>query len=108
MNNEAPKVHPYRVWWIPQIPLRNGTAPFVVETPTLEEAFRLEATLAQYDLYQLATKIKPDFSNTGGVERWLHDEQEWEEVDPDDEELEVDAVVNVDDWKSELEKCASI
>lgn len=73
------------VWWIPQIPLRDGNKPFTVEVPTLEEAVRLEETLALYDLYQFNTKIKPDYSNVGGVRIWDPEQNDWEEINTDDE-----------------------
>lgn len=68
----------FKVCHIPQIP---GKA-FEVEVPTLEEALRLEDTLAFYDLFQFAHKIKPDYCNMTFIEEWNAEEGEWEEVDP--------------------------
>lgn len=52
-----------RVWWIPQIP---GT-PFFVQVASPEEAKKVLNILAFYDLFQLANRIKPDYSNVGGL-----------------------------------------
>jgi hypothetical protein len=53
-----------RVWWMPQIPMK----PFVVPVRTLREARFLLVTLADYDAFQFANKIKPDFCNGGGLQ----------------------------------------
>jgi hypothetical protein len=53
----------FKVWWIPQIPMEA----FEVEVPTLEEGARLLDTLANYDLFQFEHRIKPDYSNMGGL-----------------------------------------
>lgn len=52
-----------RVWWIPQVPMEA----FMVEVSTLVQAKTLLAALAQYDLFQLAHNLKPDFCNAGGL-----------------------------------------
>lgn len=77
-----------RLWWIPQVPME----PFYwkVETPT--EAGKLLDMLAQYDLFQFEHKVKPDFSNVGGLEscedgEWI----DWYSGDGDD----------FDDWWEE-------
>ena len=69
-----------KVWWIPQIPGK----PFEVEVPTLDEGRRLCAVLAAYDLFQYRNRIKPDYSNAGGVVVFNED-GEWED-DVDEEE----------------------
>lgn len=55
-----------RVWWIPQLgaPIPN----FYWAVKSVDEAKLLLDCLAQYDLYQLKNRIKPDFSNAGGLE----------------------------------------
>lgn len=70
----------YRVWWIPQIP---GKPFFVDEVPTLAEAKRLMVILADYDLFQFHNRIKPDYSNAGGIEVFVNGE--WESYDEQDE-----------------------
>lgn len=53
-----------RVWWIPQIPMN----PFYVPVESIEEGVKIIKTLAEYDLFQLEHNIKPDYSNTGGLQ----------------------------------------
>ena len=52
-----------RVWWIPQVPGK----PFHVEVETVAEGVKIMNTLAEYDLFQLANNIKPDYCNAGGL-----------------------------------------
>jgi hypothetical protein len=59
-----------KVWWIPQVPMRN---PFEVEVETLKEAKLLLDALVQYDIYQYKNRIKPDYSNAGGLSIWDED-----------------------------------
>lgn len=72
---------PFRVWWISQIPLRRGQKPFYVEAPNFKTALLLDATLGRYDIYQYENNIKPDFSNTGGIQVWDADENDWISID---------------------------
>ena len=67
-----------RVWWIPQVPMN----PFYVDVRTIREAKLLLKALAEYDLFQLANKIKPDFCNAGGLQEW--EDGEWIEWYDDD------------------------
>lgn len=60
-----------RVWWIPQVPMKA----FYVEVKSLEEAHLLVETLAQYDIFQFKNKIKPDYSNVGGLQ--MFEDGEW-------------------------------
>jgi hypothetical protein len=64
------KVGDLRVWWIPQVPME----PFAVPVATVAEGVKVLAVLAEYDRFQLAHNIKPDFSNVGGLERWRADD----------------------------------
>ena len=63
-----------RVWWKPQIPMNKS---FYVDVKTPEEAKKILDTLAEYDLFQLAENIKPDFSNAGGLEEYDNGWNEW-------------------------------
>lgn len=54
-----------RVWWIPQIGMKEV---FHVPVATPAEAKLLLTALADYDLFQLANRIKPDYCNAGGLE----------------------------------------
>lgn len=69
-----------RVWWIPQIPGK----PFFYPVPTIEAGVTLCDALAKYDLFQLESQIKPDYSNVGGIEI-LDRDGDWLGFDPDDE-----------------------
>jgi hypothetical protein len=62
-----------RVWWKPQIPMKS----FYVEVETPKEAKKLLDILANYDLFQLENRIKPDYCNAGGLE--IFNGLEWEE-----------------------------
>lgn len=53
-----------RVWWIPQVPMPAFHVPVV----SVSEARLILKTLAEYDLFQLAHKVKPDFCNAGGLQ----------------------------------------
>lgn len=68
-----------RVYWHPQVPC----TPFVVPVENLVEAKLLLNTLADYDLFQLSHRIKPDYSNAGGLEQLDSDGDwiEWESAD---------------------------
>lgn len=66
----------YRVWWIPQVP----GEPFYVSVKSPQEGRRIMDILADYDQFQLDHKIKPDYSNSGGVENLENGEwHEWED-----------------------------
>lgn len=67
-----------RVWWIPQVPM----PAFRYSVPDLATGILLCDALAQYDLFQYENHIKPDYSNTGGIE--VYNDGEWESIDPDD------------------------
>ena len=55
-----------QVWWIPQVPME----PFTVSVSSVAEGVRIMDILADYDMFQLAHNIKPDYSNAGGIRRW--------------------------------------
>ena len=69
-----------RVWWIPQVPMK----PFYVEVGNFEEANLLLETLAMYDEFQFKNKVKPDYSNIGGLESFDPESKDW--IDWYDEE----------------------
>ena len=58
-----------KVWWIPQVP----GEPFEVLLSSFTQAKILLEALAQYDLFQLAHNIKPDYCNAGGLVIWEAD-----------------------------------
>lgn len=57
------KIDKYRVWWIPQIPMK----PFIVPINSLVEGKKILDVLADYDLFQFENSVKPDYSNVGGL-----------------------------------------
>ena len=67
-----------RVWWIPQVPGK----PFFVRVASIKEGVKLMATLAEYDRLQVEQKIKPDYSNSGGIEMLVNGE--WEDWHDDE------------------------
>lgn len=71
-----------KVWWIPQVPGK----PFEVKVPDLDTAILMCNTLADYDLFQFHNRIKPDYSNAGGIQYRLAGEEDWEELDYEDED----------------------
>lgn len=81
-----------RVWWVPQVPMK----PFYVKVESPEEGKKVLDILANYDLFQLENRIKPDYSNMGGLEEFTEDGWvEWESEEGD----------NIDEWAElELEK----
>jgi len=74
-----------RVWWIPQVPM----SAFRVEVETPIEAKKLLKVLADYDTFQFENKIKPDYSNAGGLETFDEKSQEWGEwYDENDDDID--------------------
>ena len=65
--NKLPKskIGDLRVWWIPQIGARIPR--FEVPVDSVAEGVLVMDALAQYDLFQLKYKIKPDYCNAGGL-----------------------------------------
>lgn len=70
-----------RVWWIPQV--GGGCPTFYVPVETIEEAAKTLNMLADYDNFQLENRIKPDFSNAGGLQVFDEGSQDWEEWELD-------------------------
>lgn len=52
-----------KVWWKPQVPMKS----FEFDVSSIEEGRKFLRVLADYDLFQLANRIKPDYSNAGGI-----------------------------------------
>lgn len=77
-----------RVWWIPQVPMKA----FYVEVKTLTEAALILETLANYDIFQYENKVKPDYSNAGGLE--IFENGEWNEWEKDG--------MNIDEYSKQV------
>ena len=69
-----------RVWWIPQVPMKS----FYQDVKTIIEGKLVLETLAIYDLFQSENNIKPDFSNTGGLQ--IFNRNEWEDIVDENED----------------------
>lgn len=63
----TPKVGDLRVCWFPQVPCK----PFIVHVTCLGDGVELMNRLASYDAFQLENRIKPDYCNTGCIERYV-------------------------------------
>lgn len=79
-----------RVWWMPQVPCKS----FYIPVSSVEEGKKVLDMLAAYDAFQLENRIKPDYSNTGGLQKWDEEEQEW-----NDWELETE-----DEWFDDVDE----
>lgn len=53
-----------QVWWCPQVPMRSD---FKVPVSSPEQGAFLLSVLAEYDAFQYLNKVKPDYSNAGGL-----------------------------------------
>lgn len=78
-----------RVWWIPQVPGK----PFHVSVDSPDEAAKLLTVLADYDIFQFENRIKPDYSNAGGLEEFEDESGEWCEW-YDDDGNDIDALIH--------------
>lgn len=47
--------------------------PFTVPVASVAEGAKLLDVLADYDLFQFNNRIKPDYCNAGGLNRWTAD-----------------------------------
>lgn len=65
-----------RVWWIPQLGVEQA---FYVSVESLDQGLWLQDVLADYDEFQFRNKVKPDYTNIGGME--VFESGKWCEVD---------------------------
>ena len=70
----------YKVWYIPQVPMKA----FEVEVGDLPTARLLLDTLCSFSLFEYEHRVKPDFSDAGGI-AMLEEDGEW--VDVEDESV---------------------
>jgi hypothetical protein len=83
MTNTPPEPGALRMWHVAQIPC----PAFQVDVSTAEEGLRLCDILADYDAHQFEHRIKPDYANVNGVERYESDGEggfDWFDLDPDE------------------------
>jgi len=69
MPRKTHEVGALQVWWVPQVPGK----PFTVDVPDVATGVLMMDALAEYDLFQLRNRIKPDYCNAGGLRRWCAD-----------------------------------
>ena len=62
-----------RVWWISQVPMKS----FYIPVNSVEEGKKVLDLLAAYDAWQLQNRVKPDYTNVGGLQMYDEDEQDW-------------------------------
>ena len=66
----TPTIGALRVWHIPQVPGKS----FHVDVTSPQEAKRVLKVLADYDFFQYENRIKPDYCNAAGLERYEADD----------------------------------
>jgi len=71
----------FKAWYIPQVPMKA----FEVECATADEAQRVLDLLTDFSMFEADNRVKPDYSDAGGVVEWDETEQEWCDYDADDE-----------------------
>lgn len=92
-----------RVWWIPQVGAINEA--FYVPVQSVEEGKKVLDMLATYDAFQLQNRIKPDYSNAGGLQVYnpeIADYEDWYL------ETEDDYFDDVDDYCEQCERAEEL
>ena len=74
-----------RLWWVPQVPMKA----FYVDIESVQEGAKLLNVLADYDQFQYDNRIKPDYSNAGGLAIYDEESGEWLDFEPDESPAEV-------------------
>lgn len=72
----------YKVWYIPQIPMKA----FEYETDSLEVAKAVEEALEMFSCFEFQNNVKPDYSDAGGIQKWNEDDHEWWDWEDCDDE----------------------
>ena len=93
-----------RVWWIPQIGA--GNEPFYIPVQSVEEGKKVMDMLSAYDAFQLQNRIKPDYCNTGGLEIYNQETEEYEDwyFETEDEYFEdVDEYISTTNKAEEMD-----
>lgn len=68
----------FKAWYIPQVPMKA----FEAERGTAEEAQAALDLITDFSIFEFDNKVKPDYSDAGGVVVWDEYEQEWIDYDP--------------------------
>ncbi len=96
---DQPHGETLRVWWIPQV--CRWTPSWSTSTASRRRRTSPRCS-RRYDLFQYEKRVKPDYSNSGGVEAWDEVEAEWYEYDffDEDDDLDNHLTVKVQRWAS--------
>lgn len=62
-----------RVWWVSQI----GTDAMYIPVESVKEGKKVIDLLSYFDCFQYNQHIRPDYSNTGGLEMYEEGTGEW-------------------------------
>lgn len=84
-ESAGPKPGDLRIWYVPQVPMKAFTEP----VETVAEGNRLLDVIYRLALFELENRVKPDYSNMGGVARWETDGEggfDWYDVDEEEDE----------------------
>lgn len=68
----------FRAWYIPQVPM----AAFEFPTETRAEATLVLDAITKFSMFEFEKRVKPDYSDAGGVQELI--DGEWEDVEEDD------------------------
>ena len=63
----------FKAWYIPQVPMKA----FEVECETAAQALDALDLITNFSIFEFENKVKPDYSDAGGVEEWDEAAQEW-------------------------------
>lgn len=92
-----------RVWWISQVGASSET--FYVPVQSVEEGKKVMDMLAAYDAFQLQNRIKPDYTNVGGLQVYDPTFEEWEDWHL---ETENDYFEDVDEYCEQCERAEEL
>lgn len=76
----GPKPGDLKVWYIPQVPMPH----FSVPAESLREAVKLLDAITSFSAFEFENRVKPDYSDAGGISRWESDGEggyDWYDVD---------------------------
>jgi len=86
-----------RVWHMPQL---GYDVAIYIPVETVVEGKKVMDILAAYDLFQLEKKLKPDYANMNGLQKFNEEENEWDDWNL---ETEDDCFDDVDQYLEEDE-----
>ncbi len=82
-NEQTPAYGDLRIWYVPQAPMDSYTQP----VDSIEEGFKILDAIYQVALFEFENRLKPDYSNAGGVSRYETNGEggfDWYDVDEDE------------------------